>query len=1288
MVKGLTMASSLAWMSILPATAVFAQQPSTVGAVSLTGPTTSTLNGSATFTASATSANATTEYQFWVEMPNGTWVDGQNYSASNTFTLSTPSAGDYLVTVDVLNQAQVSAGDWSMAATTLPDGVFVDSSVTVLSSAPSAGVQLGASVTLTATATNIFDPLYQFWVESPSGTWSQSGAYASGNSFTFTPSQEGSYRFVAYAKSPLAANNPEGALISSVGSATAYGTAAQVVLSPASPTLMANGSATDLLTATVEDSHGDTVANFSGTVWVFETNPQGNGGLFGASSSHFQCFLVLPCESPSTSGLITLTDGVGSVAISAPSIDGNYTYDFATDNLVSSTSGAGGVATQSQVANVTYGSATVMTTAPSDNSLGLQSTLPNLESNAQSSTTVWVQLKDSTGAPYTTANGQYVNLTLSGTARASFSASSSQTTATIEVASGTFQVPVTVYSENGSNGTITVTAQSEDPTVTPLNAASISIPVVEVGVPAAVTVRPVATVSGTTVYAADVVDASGNTISLGLGAAATFVVTDNSSTSNPNAILGYSTVSATGSGMVFGAVKFGPAPSNLSAVSTTNGQFEFGVYTFAHGDGEPVTIKVADTALTPALAGTTMWTFAAPEPGYTESLPRFTAIFDDSHALQSATVTAGETAMVSAQLTDQYGHAVPEAGQPIWFTLVDGGVAALPNGANQAGDTYEAFTNSQGIASIPMQVLSSATVGATFQVASSGAAKMEEDGAVYTVVSPSNYATTLSLGGEQTRVTAGTPLDSLTATLENALGAVASGNTYDEILFQSSNSGVVSFGAGAAASGSEIISPPSSGTVTAVQGVTGGFAGGLYAGMAGTATVTVTDVSNAAMPSASFQITVVPGTPITTPWIEYNGQHVSSVNEIPLPANTPVELQVVNVDAGGDPIDVTGTTPLAVELPVLPGGEYWQAANGGVSSSSMVVDIKPGQSSANVWMVSSAPAKVSLPSLGLDLADQAVATAGVMASFTGATTSTNGSMVIDLNYDTYGAALASATVATPGAFTVLDSTVTGGTLIPSAAVVTGSGTVALTVTIGSGSVGAQMVPSNDFIVTTSASAVDSVLNGEAFITALVSAATSGSISSSMMVTTSNWLSPNAAYEKGAGNSSGSGTIEIYPELSGITTAQYASQWTDFATYSGGVYWVETPALNTVFDTMSGTAPGFSEVAVWPNPINQYNWEEPWPNWYIDIGTSVVSGSPSYAYAGFTFAGPTSSTVSLLYSYDGQWISDNNTSSADSVYIEIAEKSSSSGWSTSITPETFTLWVIVNGVYYRFITHQP
>ncbi len=1242
------MASSLAWMSILPATAVFAQSTPTVtpGSVSLSGPIHPT-NGSATFTANASDPGGTPEYQFWVESPTGTWSDMQNYSTTNTFTLATPSAGDYLVVVDVMDQAQVAAGEWNMAQTTAPDAVFNGSTVSVMSNA-SGEVAKGTSVTLTATSSGIFDPLYQFWYQAPDGIWYQSGAYSSSNSFTFTAGQSGPYKYVAYAKSPAAANDQYGALESTVGTQVAYGTASQVVLSLASPTVVADGTAKDMLTATVEDSHGDTVANFSGSVMVFAS-----GGLISSGS-----------------GSVTITNGTGMFPLGTASdtSDGNNSYTVTSDNLISTTFGEGGTATQGQVANVTYGSATVTTTAPSDNSLGLQSTLPNLESNAQSSTTVWVQLKDSTGAPYTTANGQYVNLTLSGTASGSFSPSSSQTTATIEVASGTFQFPVTVYSENGSNGTITVTAQSEDPTVTPLNAASISIPVVEVGNPAAVEIRQIGTtmMSGrrAVVYQADVVDANGNTISLGSVATGSGYIQDNSRPAvNPNAELEYwaYTETPTGFANVSGTTPDYGAGPNTGKFS--GGMVDIAVATVHPGNGTPLTLTVHDS--TSKVSGTTTWNFAPPMAGYTETLPVYAGA-----GLSEATVTAGETVMVSAQLTNNYGNAVQEAGQPIWFSLVDSGVATLPNGASQSGDTYEAFTNSQGIASVAMNVLGG-TVGQWFELHTAGVLGGNYS-AVYNVVSPSNYATTLTLSGAVAQATGGEALPSLTAVLKNALGGPIDSALHDEVLIQSSNSGVVSIGSGSSAVGGEII-PATTSSVTALSGDPSGFAAGLFAGSVGTATITVTDVSNAAMPSASFTVKVVPGTPLTTPWIEYQGQQVSSVNEVPLPANTPVELQVVNVDAGGNPIDVTGTTPLAVELPVLPSGEYWQASSGGVSSSSMTVDIKPGQSSANVWLVSSTAAKVSGPAYGQDLSAEAMAIGATVMNFTQATTSSNGSMTVDLAYD---ASLASGTVAPGSAFTVTDSAVSSATLSGTAAAVSGGNMVALTVTIPSGSTDATVTPFNNFTVTTSSSAVDSTANGSDYATAPVLVSTSGTTDLPGLSTSN--VSLTAAGESQNLNQAGDSA-----SASSITGSMaYSAYVSDFALLSTGGAAINGPITITSGSVSSGSATvSNQDLYVFYTANTGYT--------YLDLTNEAPpSGATGSAYVGFEFTG--SSSVSIWSANSsGVIASDSNTGTTDYLYVAVATGTtgSSSGW-VEAPYKTITVWVEVNGTYYQFVTNQP
>ena len=144
----------------------------------------------------------------------------------------------------------------------------------------------------------------------------------------------------------------------------------------------------------------------------------------------------------------------------------------------------------------------------------------------------------------------------------------------------------------------------------------------------------------------------------------------------------------------------------------------------------------------------------------------------------------------------------------------------------------------------------------------------------------------------------------------------------------------------------------------ASSGVTPPFT--VTAGSTGTATITVQDVSEGTNgPMQTYTYTVVPGSAQATQTIEYNGAPVGPSNPVSLKANTPVELQVVNVDAGANPIDVTGATPLAVGLPSAPVGMQWEVSDGAVGHSELVVEIPAGQSSANVWLVSSGTAQDS-----------------------------------------------------------------------------------------------------------------------------------------------------------------------------------------------------------------------------------------------------------------------------------------------------------------------------------------
>ncbi len=256
-------------LSMLPAASAFAATAPTVTLTEVGHSTVAdhvSVGSSVVFTASSTVSNA--RYQFWVESPNGTWTATGGYSSNNSYTLTASQSGDYLVTAYALSSSQLATGDYA-AATNVGsnglqqvDGVFVNSHVAL--SVPSASVVAGHHFTISATASNIYDAQYQFWYKSPSGSWQQSGNYSSSSSFTFTPSQSGTYQFIAYAKSPLALNDPQGADYSAVQSGTVE-PVVNIGLNESASTMPNNGTSSDTFTAVVTDANGNPMSGVSVT---------------------------------------------------------------------------------------------------------------------------------------------------------------------------------------------------------------------------------------------------------------------------------------------------------------------------------------------------------------------------------------------------------------------------------------------------------------------------------------------------------------------------------------------------------------------------------------------------------------------------------------------------------------------------------------------------------------------------------------------------------------------------------------------------------------------------------------------------------------------------------------------------------------------------------------------------------------------------------------------------------------------------------------------------------------
>lgn len=993
-------------LSMMPAASAFAASAPAVISVSLSSEQgTVAVGNTVSFTATATqSGNGTPLYQFWYEGPNGNW-HGTNWSTNNTFSLPPLQQGSYEVVVYAMDKGQ--SVPVNSEGTNTNQFVNVDSSATL--TAPSlTNVAPGTTLTFTASSKNLTDPVYQLWIQLPDGSWIASGDYQSSPTFTYTAPVAGDYHAVLYAKD---LNAPQDAQFSEFSKATfdAFGQAAAVKLSASSSSLVADGQATDTITATVVDANGNTVANFNGTVYL--SVPSGEGSFSGAQTAK-----------------VTITNGTGSVSLTSASTPESVSissYDLTTSN-------SSPIAT-----NVTYGSATVNEVTPTVTQLALTSSIPSLTVNSESDVlgdpaTVTIQQEDAAGTNY--SQGQYVTVTLTGPG--SFSSTSSVTTETLYVVGST---QVQVYGLKGEAGTVTVTASASG-----VQSGSVNIPAYVNTSPANITLtaKQGTTATGTpfTLYTVQLVDTNGNPITYGGNANDTITVSDNTAT--------------VGGTLKYYEVSNGqPTSTSLpSSVQLVNGTYQFAVENTTVGTSSP-TITVTDTT-----------------ENFTASAPYFYQVGAPAQVAMTATntqgyVEAGHTVTYSAQLEDANGNQLMTAGQPVVFyfdgTTGNSAGATLPNGVSLTGPSngYVAYTNSQGIASVTVNVPNTATSGSVFQVDANlqGGTMSASQGPTETVEPASNFATSMAFTGTTapTTMTVGTLSDVLsgqTVTLYNAVqGSVT---TSDQLLVTTSNPNVVMLGGYAPGT--------KSAEVTATNGVA--TLPKLMGMMAGTATVTVTDLSNPSVPSISETFTVQPGAPAGAAlslngglvYLSTSASSMYTLTPLTVAANTPVALTLTNVDATGNPVPVTsaeanGNAAGATYALTATNGGAFRLTPDGADVTSVAIPV--GQESVTVYYVN--------PTAGTYTSDvSAMITSGVPAYITAGTpsssTETYGTpvtityTVTDVNGNPVSGlsptATIKATAGTADSETNADSTSDAGTV--SVAAGTNPGTYVVTVTPG------------------------------------------------------------------------------------------------------------------------------------------------------------------------------------------------------------------------------------------------
>jgi hypothetical protein len=586
---------------------------------------------------------------------------------------------------------------------------------------------------------------------------------------------------------------------------------------------------------------------------------------------------------------LTLSGGVGTFTVGA-------TQAVGITDTITATSAA-----------LTAGSATVTTVAPTVGALALsvESGQPSsLSANTQTSTQVAVTLEDAAGNPLTSGAAQYVTLTLTGPG--SFQAGTTPVTTYTVFDAGVAYVPV--YSEPGQPGSIVVNAR----TTTGLTASPLTIDAYINTTPAGLSVTATSgqDTAGNTYeeYTVSVVDTNGHPIANATGAV---TVTDNAAVGG--GALVYSTS---------GQAPF-TAASPFTVSLGTNGVATFYVETKTVGTGTVTLTVTGDSpGSTAGLSTTATYAYAAGKATSVELEPSASVY----------KVIGGTTFTIAAQVVDGNGNPVAAAGQYVTFTIpANAAGVTLPNGLI----TETVTTGTTGVATLSLTIPNPPsasevfTVGASLGTTISGSGQRQETITVVPSTNTTDYATGLVASPSTVTATAGSPLSTVTVTATNAAGGAVPG---DVLTVTSSNSAVVNV--------------PSGFTTTS-----GSTLGNLTAGMAGTAVLTVTDISDPAQPKAQVTVTVYPGSTAVQEVVEYNNAPISASNPVNVAANTPIQLAVVNADSAGDPIPVTGASPLTVDLSVASGvsGGFLSGPGGAPVSQ---VQIQPGQASAVVYFES------------------------------------------------------------------------------------------------------------------------------------------------------------------------------------------------------------------------------------------------------------------------------------------------------------------------------------------------
>jgi spore germination protein YaaH len=182
--------------------------PCTAMSATASPPTTQPAGTTITISGSATGCPSP-NYQFWIRPPGGAWTVAQAYSANANFAWHTTGSGLGSYTFSVWARDASSLGTGGVAPHTYDAFAGLPYSLTqpscsgaTASAAPAATGYLNSLTTITGSVATCPNPLYEFWIKYPNGTWTLAQAYSASPTLNWntTGAPAGTYLISVWAR--------------------------------------------------------------------------------------------------------------------------------------------------------------------------------------------------------------------------------------------------------------------------------------------------------------------------------------------------------------------------------------------------------------------------------------------------------------------------------------------------------------------------------------------------------------------------------------------------------------------------------------------------------------------------------------------------------------------------------------------------------------------------------------------------------------------------------------------------------------------------------------------------------------------------------------------------------------------------------------------------------------------------------------------------------------------------------------------------------------------------------